>query len=396
MKKHKKESINCYLWTIVIFIQYIFLPFKVYISTSILEYIIVVCAVLLSLFINGLNMKFIRTVIVLTMVFIVDFLIFRDTKVFTFFYLSMFSSSLLMFFFTLNLSNLELFMKIYRQVSLFTLVFVSIYLFIYSKSNLSVGSYMGIGNVLSFISIPICYYLVSNNRRKLFYRIILLYLLIISLVYGNRMSVLSIYMIYQVSSLIFISNNEEMLKKYMYFGVQFILVIVVLFQLNTITNYINVILNKLNFLSYSLVKFQRILNNSDGLIEGFLSSSSGRNKLYPEAISQFQKNYYMPGGISGFKYEEAGSIIHYPHNFLLELLVNFGFLSIPLILLFFYVFLRSFKNSDITMKFLLGTFFIFSFTRLLVSSSIWLSTSLWTVLGLIYISKKYRKENNVK
>jgi O-antigen ligase len=108
-----------------------------------------------------------------------------------------------------------------------------------------------------------------------------------------------------------------------------------------------------------------LLFNSD-----FHVASSGRDVLYNNALAQIKEHPILGSGIGSYA-EKAGEYI-YPHNIILEILLDFGFIGliffVPIII---YLFLRTVKilnQNDISYN-ILGFFFLNSFIKLMFSGS---------------------------
>lgn len=388
----ENTKLNSCLWCIAIFIQYLLLPIKIFHSTTLLEILIIGIIVSISIYYNGIKVMFIKVFCTTSLIYLIDYLVFRKVETITFFYFGMFSSSLLIFFFTLYLNNIKEFFEVYYKFSIVTLISVILYLFLSSKYNVTVVSYMAIGNILTFICIPIIYQIYVGKKQARGNVILIYFILIFALFFSNRMAIVTIYLIYLIPKFFFINSQEKLLKEFLAISVQLILFLVLLFNIQSIISSINIFLSNSDMAFYSLIKLERMLTNSDGLKEGFLSASSGRDSLYLKALEIIKSNNFFPSGISGFEYiDYAGNITRYPHNFLLELLVSFSLFGLFIPIVFIVIFIKKYVISSLDMKFLLLSFFIFSISKLLVSSSFWLSPSLWVCIGLLFIVSKNKK-----
>lgn len=387
-----KDKLNSFLWSIVIFIKYVLLPLNYIFSTQYIEYIFVLSVVLISVKMNGINKVAIRTILFLVLFFIIDILIFNNIETLTFFFVQMVSSSLLMFFMSTQIKNIEYFFEMYYKVSMFTLLTVSTYLLGYIITTQSIVSYMAIGNVMTYITIPVLYVLLFSEHKKMINFTVLIYILIICLFFANRMAIFTIFIICNISLIVFSENLKQFTKRYFLLVGEILVLILLLLNINLITETVNKMLMKTNFSFYALVKFQRMMTNAGGVLEGLINSSSGRDNIYKHASLLIREANYLPRGISGFYHVlNDGTFIHYPHNFFLELLINFGIFGILVLIFYLYFFIKAYKVGSKPEKFLLLTLLLFSVSRLLVSSSVWLSTSLWSSIGFMIIILK-RKE----
>ncbi|MCI0130540.1 hypothetical protein [Vagococcus sp. CY53-2] len=389
----KKNKINSILWCLVIYIQYIMMPVESVFGLVFVKYLVVLGSVLISIIINGIRIDFLKIFSFLSVLFLLDFIIFKNVETFNFFYISMFSSSLIMLFFTMNLKDIKLFFGVYYKYSLLTLFSVLLYIVISKGNTSSTISYMAIGNVLSFISIPLSFRLYFIEDKKFKNHLLLIFLLILSVFFANRMSMITIFLIYQVPKFFLYKSKKENIKMYLFTLIETILLLICILNIDLILNFILQFIN--GNTSYVLIKLERMISDSEGLIQGIINSSSGRDILYDKAVDSIISSYGFPQGISGFNVVgSSGIVFYYPHNVILELLINFGVFGIPIILYFLFRLYQKYVQSDENLKFFILCFFIFSFSRSLVSSSIWLSPSLWTCFGTLYINsnKKNRKK----
>lgn len=391
--KKKLSEKNATLWCVVVFVQYFLLPLRLFGLPSSTEYLVVFIAVLYSIYLNGIKLKFIRTIFVILVIFIADYVLFMNRSTFTFYLVSMFTSSLVIYWFSLNIDCLDIFFRVYQKYAILTYVAVIIYLFMSLRSGISLVSYMGIGNVLTFISIPIAYRVYINERKKLVNHLIMLSILVVSFFFANRMAIVSIFFIYQCALLMQVRSTRDLIKKIVGVIIQGFFIIVVALNMGFILKLINNFLINSNFTFYALIKLERMLTDTGGILAGIQSSSSGRDTLYSEGLDLIRKNNFLPQGISGFNFVGTDNLVTlYPHNFIIELLINFGFLGFVVLLVFLYLFFKSLKGQTKDAMFLLLIFIVFSVTKLFVSSSIWLAPCLWALIGFMENSNKWKKE----
>lgn len=77
--------------------------------------------------------------------------------------------------------------------------------------------------------------------------------------------------------------------------------------------------------------------------------------------------------------------VYYSHNFILELGIDFGYFGFLIsALIIFLLFMAYFSTNNKRKKILLLAFASFSIIKLLVSSSIWIETSFWKLLGIAF------------
>ena len=112
------------------------------------------------------------------------------------------------------------------------------------------------------------------------------------------------------------------------------------------------------------------------------SHDSGRGLIYQSMINEIQKHPFRMHGIAG---EYAITNGFYAHNFILELLINFGIIfgGIALIFILFQIIKTIYgsvfsKDPDIYMIFMSA-----SIPVMLVSGSLWTTTYFWLWIALI-------------
>lgn len=377
-----KSMFNSKIWCLIIYIQYMTLPLKQVSSRFvILDFLVVGAGIILSLLVNGVSKKFLKYLLIILIVYLIDFLLFRNTTSISFFLIPMIKSSLLMLYCTLSLDKLDDFESVYYKYSLMTLCSVLVYLAIYITTGISATSHMGIGNVLTFIFIAILINQYRFNKRLDF--VLLLVIIALTLFFANRMAIIS-----ELSCFLFVVNYKKSLN--LIVKRVFILIVAVpcfallISNLDKFFMLISPLIDTNGEMYYSLMKFQRMFTSSDGIFAGLIQSSSGRNLLYDQALLLFKESSFFPRGIAGFYYQDvSGYIFRYPHNIFLEMLTTFGFLA-PLVFVMFIAY-SSIRISKMKkqQKILTIVFFIFSITKLLASSSFWLAPSFGILIGLL-------------
>ncbi len=115
------------------------------------------------------------------------------------------------------------------------------------------------------------------------------------------------------------------------------------------------------------------------LIMGTITGDNGRNNMYAEAVGMINVLGYGPFS-DQFYFGEG----NYCHNFIIEVLFDFGIFG-GTILLIFIVWKLAFiiKNSAKTTWYeMFAVFFSFCFGRLLLSGTFWSETNFWLLLAI--------------
>lgn len=393
---NNKSVFNARIWCLVIYIQYMTLPFKqVSDLFSFFDLIVVVICIIFSLCINGISKIFIKYFSILVIIFVVDFFLFRNLTTFTFFFIQMWKSSMLMLYCTLNLSDLKEFIRVYYKYSIVTYGLVLTYIILFVFQGGDSTSHMGIGNVMTFIFIAVLIHKVLVEQKFIWDNFLLFFILVITLFFGNRMAIIS-----ELCCLLFImlfhkKSLKRIMKNIIIFVICFVFVLFSYHNLDKILSLITPLTTSNGNIYYSLMKFQRMFLDSDGIFAGLIDSSSGRNILYEQAIRLSKESAYFPRGIGGFYVQDiTGYIFRYPHNLFLELLTTFGFMAPVIALLFVWLVIERVSVMNENQKLITMLFLIFAITKLLASSSFWLAPSFAITLGFLSIKLKDRTLNN--
>lgn len=156
----------------------------------------------------------------------------------------------------------------------------------------------------------------------------------------------------------------------------------------------------LNFLAETLDFMGMDSRTMEMLTGNELTSTSTRDDIYELSLNFVESNLYEIKGFYADRYllRAFGSWIAYPHNIVLELMIDFGvllggFISIVIISKYF---IRIFKgNTD--KRTIIGILATLILVRLMVSSSFMVEGGFYTVLGLLfntYDDKSYSDLNN--
>lgn len=150
---------------------------------------------------------------------------------------------------------------------------------------------------------------------------------------------------------------------------------------NTITENIVHFLEKIGISSRSLRHMEA------GRFFSLIQGTGGRNVIYQTSFEAIKKSPIIGYGIKG----DMALLGTYPHNFILELTIQFG---IPLTIFILFFLFTKIRRSIITDKeisnFLL-MICIYAFTYLFVSGSFWALKEFWIVVSIIIVSSKKTK-----
>ena len=253
----------------------------------------------------------------------------------------------------------------------------SVVIFIYwqikivlGNSVLEAGEDYSMGFGFSIV-LPIMIFLfLAYKEEKIKYSILLIISMIELLIYGNK-SPLGIVLIYLII-LLFTKNKRNKRKKLFYSTI----IIAVFINYKIIVNVLLQFLNTHGIQSRSL----RYLATNR-----FFSLGSGRGTrsyIYASAIQEIKNIPVFGYGVKGDMYILNGV---YPHNILLELVLQFGFvLSMGVIILFIWSILKVYMYRSEYIE-IITIFLVYSLVSLSVSSSFWQSKEFWILVSLIWI-----------
>lgn len=201
-------------------------------------------------------------------------------------------------------------------------------------------------------------------------------------VYGSRGGLLVV--------IFFIIFNIFFLGIKKLYGISLILLSLVMYFFNeSIMRYVINQLTRFNIKSYSFLKYSKILD--EGLDDVFLS---GREGIYGTSINAILKKPFFGWGI-GYDIDLS---FNYVHNFILQILIEFGviglFLAISIFIYFFIRIIYLQKNKHFLKLYIAILSVVFG--RLLFSSDYWLRPEFWLFISLSF-NYIWGKENyNVK
>ena len=243
---------------------------------------------------------------------------------------------------------------------------------------------MEVGYGMSLVAILLIY--AFYKRRNVFLLLISALFEFLIILFGSRGAMLPL--IVYLMMWFFISRGES---KWKAFGKKLtILVIscVVLFfiitSIDLITVYINdFFLDRLNYYSRSLMRF----------INGDVGNASSRIDLWKPMWKYLRENAYLPLGL----YADRELVGTYSHNFIIEIISNFGMFGIGAVLYLFFQTVRFFKIcTEECEKMFLCVFMSYSITRLMLSSSFWMERYFWIYLSLLVVGiRKYKTDYKV-
>ncbi|MBM7606287.1 O-antigen ligase [Metabacillus crassostreae] len=289
---------------------------------------------------------------------------------------------------SLKLISFSIFKKIWIKVSIIFTYILPVY-YLYRQSGYI--SYFDIGFIAHLNILIMTYHLMSLKRRSykmLFY--LTINILVVAIL-GSRLVLIS-SLVTSLFTYLLLSNKKN--AKF-YFNISLISIIVLLIFQNLIA-----VLNYINNIILSLGLNSRNLSMFIAQLSGRYDNStivSGRDNIYPIIIEYLIDNGFFPSGFGVARTLTNGAYYH-AHNFLLELLLIFGFFGLIIILYYFFVKIRiliKFKNfheNRIILDFLL-LFLVSYMVRSLMGTYFVKDVIFLIFLAIIFSIKKEKIKN---
>jgi len=385
-----KEEKNSLLLILFLYCNILTFPIVKITGTSLPFWIILCIIVSYSIFINRcINKKLIFIFITFSIIFLINLLVVSYRTDVLSSYGKFIRFGICALYLTSVTTDYKSLYKYMFVVSLASLLINNAYLNYFQSNN----GYMDLGLNLTYSFFGFVIYYYNNNKLKL----ISLFLIVITafeiLLFGNRSSFIVCLLL-----ILFFEFKRTKVKSFkdatnfsIKLTIYFLLTYFLLFRLASILGYINNQLSQMGYFSYSLTKYVLTLQEGSS---GILEQSSGRDDLYPRAISMITDSNFMPHGVGYFPYATDYSY-PYPHNLFIEVTLDFGIIGLFLfILVWVYLIIKYFKYKKYNPYFgdLVGLLFIYSFTRLMFSGTYWQESFYWALIGLIL----FHRNRNIK
>lgn len=271
---------------------------------------------------------------------------------------------------------------------------IALIIFILLGLTKNVG-YMYIGIYNAYNSIIISYYMLNKNQKKIKNCFLFFITVVIALFYSNRSSLITV--LFGFCYGLFCYLKKRTLKKFIFYIICIFIIFLIICFFDNILNLMLSVLERMDINTYSINKYIRMLKGE------FWEMSSGRDVLYKVASDAIIESNGLPLGVGYFNKATSGEF-NYPHNFILEWYVVFGYIlgSIFLFILLVLIALYYTKNKKNKEKIVVFSIFLLYFiTRTMFSSTFLKERSFWVVIFMIISfifnvnSKPAIEENNV-
>lgn len=271
-------------------------------------------------------------------------------------------------------------LNIWYKIAIYTTIVSPIYMIMVSNK---MSSYMFYGIYMSYsFCIILLYYIKTNKKINL---PLLMYILVSTMIYGNRSAVLTMIMSIIIFNLLF---QEKYTKKVIFIIlISLLSIFAVIYQDQLISETIR-FLTQLDLKTYSINKYLLQLN------KGLGSALSGRDFLYNDGLRMISESKGLPLGIGYF---ENATGIRYPHNFFIDFFIVFGIYGgIILLSSILISSIKTFINFDKYGKQFMILIFIVSSVRLMFSSTFIVERNFWIIISLLVFAYQNIGINKIK
>jgi hypothetical protein len=368
----RKHKINSLLLVIYLFGSSLTIPFKELMNSGVPIWILTIVVLCFSFYINKLrvNLKAFILIFTLIFLFIMNLYFVEYKSIILNLFFEFLKFGIIPLYLASFIKDYKALIKYWYYMGIFNLAIWIGFLNLNDNSELGYMSF-GVYMTYSFIIFLIYFY---NNKLKKINLLLLVITFILIFLFGNRSSaiiclVLVFYFEFKTA------KYKSPLSLITFTSIYFSLICLLIIKMETILVFFQNVLLKMGITSYIFQKIEFMLRF------GVSRASSGRDDIYTQSINLIKDNYLLPKGVGYFEFI-TGEV--YPHNIFLEMFITFGFLGIGILCFLFYLFFRSYiKSKNYYFKVVLATLFIFTFVRLIFSSTFWTETTFWIIMGII-------------
>lgn len=259
---------------------------------------------------------------------------------------------------------------VYYQIILVVFFFVSIML----RRATFEYEYDMVYSYLSIVPIIILIYKVFNKFSFLDSMLILIggAIVLVAGARGPIVCIVAFIFIYIISNSII---GKDKIKFVSILSVAFVIIILALLNFNILLNVINDILIKRNIYSRTIYTLLNI---------GEFDFTAGRSDIYKVCLEAIKNNPLLGLGVGGDRVVLDGT---YPHNIVLEILMNFGVFFGSLFTIFILIItVKSIFNRNFVNRSLSIIFMGIGFMQLFMSGSYITSPNFWLYLSICFCS----------
>lgn len=370
-----KEKINAFLIVLFIFMSSVTMPIKSFMGNGSIIWIITILGMGVSFLINKKIYKSYLFILIISLILILLNILLVSYKSLVINQLFEFIKfGLIPLYLAINKFDYDSFVSYWYKFSVINFIILLFYIPDVINKKLSYMVF-GISLVYSFVGVIAYFYI--KNMYKIFNLLILITILILIFIFGNRSSLLLCLAIWIFIKLYTIRND---IKKIFSLLIMVIISVIAYINISSILKNINILLQNLGIHSYSISKYIMAID------KGVIKSSSGRDNLAKLSIDIITNNPLKANGLKYFTYA-TGEI--YPHNLILDLSIIFGLLGCIFIigLLLYLVFKIRYIKSE-NFKIILCEIIILEFLWLLFSGTFIEESLFWIIIGMLIQIKK--------
>lgn len=389
LTEKNKKSINSILLIFTLYIGILTYPLTNLIGNSALLWTSIAVVIFTSIYVNkNINLKFTFIVISFTIFFILNYISVEYKNLVLEEFLNFFRSGILILYLASKELDYKDLIKYWYRIAIISFIVCNLMLSFFVKRNL----YMDFGIFMTYNFIIFCTYVYKKyNKKKIFNLILVSICFVEIIIFANRSSILICIFTIAYYEIIKIKKNKiyiSILKLFSIFGLS----IITFMNLGKVLNSLVYILNNIGVYSYSINKAILSLQN------GFIAESSGRDDILSLTMDIAKNSYYMPKGVRYLDYITHGEYL-YTHNIFTDILLTFGILGLILFVLYMtYITYKMcvYSRFNCEFKYIASIIYIYTFTRLILSSTLWKESLFWMLIGIVIFYNKDLKGETKK
>jgi len=295
-------------------------------------------------------------------------------------------SEIILYYFLINIPTFVFYLAIIDKTIFFRLLIKSAYyqislvILFFLTRNLSVHNYDMVFSYLALMPVVFLLYKYFKFKKVLDLALSIFGIFAI-LAMGSRGPIVSIILFFFIYNIFEININKISLKKTFALTSGVVLFLIIIFNWNLFIKKLYSYFMDIGIFSRTIYIFANLDN---------IDFSAGRISIYKESLNAISSNPILGLGIGGDRVILGGT---YPHNIVLEVLINYGvIIGVIIICCLLFTIVNDFIFTKGEIKHLSSIYFSIGFIPLIFSSSYLISTNFWIYLAII-MSKKVKSNN---
>lgn len=372
--RFNRENFNSFLIVLFMFSSAICLPIHILTKSGFMIWIVTFGILFASLLINKFifNKKFLNISLVLIIIFLINLTFFNFKNIIINIFIEFIKFALIPLYLTSQDYSFKKVIYYWYRVGIINFI-IWLFMIIFVIRGRVDYMFFGVYMTYSFIIFIYNYYKMKKKKD--------LVMSIISLgsifMFGNRAAwaICGVIWLY-----LYIISNKKSINKFIVKCLILSISILVLYNnFIYIMSSLQSFLLRVNINSYSINKLINAYNN------GFITTMSGRDELYSVAIEIIKNNNLKPLGIGYFRVVTGSA---YPHNFILEYIITFGILGLVVLPFIVWYLYKKYSRLKSEKKLVSNLLIIFIIIRLSMSSSFFIESMLWILLGFLIFDRE--------